>query len=217
MTEHTIAVSRTARYYTAGAVGPHLDEVWFGCHGYGQLVQDFLSYLEPLNDGNRYIVAPEALSRFYREGVSGTVGASWMTREFRDAEIADYVAYLDRVYERVFSEIDRSAVTFHVLGFSQGVAAACRWIARGNSPIDHVVMWAGQLPPEFADPGDVQELRASRISVVWGTQDETLSGETMRNHGERLRSLGLSFAEIVFEGGHRLDRQTLLNVSRRTR
>ena len=169
--------------------------------------------MEPLNDGNRYLVAPEALSRFYPQGGSGTVGASWMTRELRDAEIADYVAYLDAVYEQVFSDINRSSVSVHVLGFSQGVAAACRWAELGNSQVDHVVMWAERLPPEFARPQDVPGLRASNLSVVWGTQDEYLTEEMMKDHGERLRSLELSFDEFGFDGGHRLDRKTLLNVS----
>ena len=76
-------------------------ELWYVLHGYGQLAAPFLDDFRAIDDGTRLIVAPEALSRFYEGDVQARlhkdakVGASWMTREDRDAEIADYVAYLD--------------------------------------------------------------------------------------------------------------------------
>src|ERR1051325_10016453 len=54
--------------------------------------------------GRRRLVAPEGLSRFYlsERATERRVGASWMTREDRLAEIADYLGYLDAVYDDVF-------------------------------------------------------------------------------------------------------------------
>ena len=41
MQEHHLSVERTARYYTLGSLdGPR--DVWFVCHGYGQLAARFL-------------------------------------------------------------------------------------------------------------------------------------------------------------------------------
>jgi len=60
--EHRITVSRSARYFTLGRPDR---EVWFVLHGYGQLAARFLRHFEPLDDGTRLMVAPEALSRFY--------------------------------------------------------------------------------------------------------------------------------------------------------
>ena len=85
------------------------------------------------------IVAPEALSRFYdgdmqaRMHRDAKVGASWMTREDRLSEIADYIAYLDAVHESILARLGgarRLPVT--VLGFSQGGATAARWVASGG-------------------------------------------------------------------------------------
>src|ERR671933_2286542 len=108
MREHHLTVTRTARYVTLGDVHDSLRQVWFVCHGYGQLAARFLRHFEDLNDGHRLIVAPEALSRFYVESGPGTrhadvpVGATWMTREDRLSEIADYVSYLDGLYAQLF-------------------------------------------------------------------------------------------------------------------
>src|SRR2546425_7420836 len=92
MQEHHLPVTRTARYFTLGESSPGVGEVWFVCHGYGQLAGRFLRHFEPLADGTRLVVAPEALSRFYLEDTTvpakeRKVGATWMTRENRLSEI----------------------------------------------------------------------------------------------------------------------------------
>src|SRR5258705_7905505 len=104
-----MTVSRMARYFTIGRPDR---EVWFVLHGYGQLAARFLSRFEPLDDGGRLIVAPEALSRFYltEDSAERRVGASWMTREDRLTEIEDYVQYLEAVYADVFPLVDPSLV-----------------------------------------------------------------------------------------------------------
>ena len=96
-----LAVRRTARVAVLGPEGPGVRELWYVLHGYGQLAAPFLEEFRAIDDGTRLIVAPEALSRFYegdaksRLHKDARVGASWMTREDREAEIADYLGYLD--------------------------------------------------------------------------------------------------------------------------
>ena len=214
---HHITVARTARYVTHGTLGPHTRQVWFLCHGYSQLAEEFLEYCKPLDHETRYLVAPEALSRFYPKGATGKVGASWMTREDRDAEIGDYVGYLDKVYEEVFHHIERGRVTAHVLGFSQGVATACRWVARGRARFDHLVMWSERLPPEFAAPPVVDRFRELRLTVVNGKDDKLITQQAMDEHALRLENLGLFFEDIRFDGGHRMDKATLRGLVRQGR
>src|SRR3989442_9768950 len=122
--EHHIGVSRTARYFTLGNSSSGVGEVWFACHGYGQVASRFLEKLRVLDDGHRYLVAPEGLSRFYlsESPTERRVGASWMTREDRLAEIEDYVRYLDAGYAALFESLDRAGVTVHALGDSQGAS-----------------------------------------------------------------------------------------------
>src|SRR3954465_7736941 len=107
--EHHLTVPRTARYHTLGDAAT-ARECWFVLHGHAQLSGYFIRHFEPLDDGRRLIVAPEALNRFYIERTSwqgaghARVGATWMTREDRLAEIGDYVAYLDRLYEELLGD-----------------------------------------------------------------------------------------------------------------
>jgi dienelactone hydrolase len=144
-------VQRTARFATLGDMHERIRQVWFVCHGYSQLVKEFIRYFSVLDDGTRLVVAPEALSRFYLESTDGKVGASWMTKEDRLEEVNDYVRYLDALYEHISTQVDLNGTTVHVFGFSQGVATASRWISRGTVRADQLVLWAGALPPELDD------------------------------------------------------------------
>src|SRR3989442_15736955 len=116
MQEHQFSTSRSARYFTLGSP-QHAGDLWFVCHGYGQLAARFLERFHPLEAERRCIVAPEGLSRFYltESPTERRVGASWMTREDRLHEIDDYVRYLDGVYAKFAPR--KARVT--ALGFSQ--------------------------------------------------------------------------------------------------
>ena len=90
MQEHLFSTPRSARYFTLGSP-EDAAEVWFVCHGYGQLAARFLERFRPIEANRRCIVAPEGLSRFYltETATERRVGASWMTREDRLHEIDD--------------------------------------------------------------------------------------------------------------------------------
>ena len=124
MEEVRIAVARTARVFCIGPPIASASRVLYALHGYGQLPAYFLRKFEPLAEAGWTVVAPEGLHRFYTEGTSGRVGASWMTREDRATDIGDYLAYLAQVQERFPLPSNGRAV---LLGFSQGVATAARW------------------------------------------------------------------------------------------
>ncbi|MEO7965722.1 MAG: esterase, partial [Gemmatimonadaceae bacterium] len=123
MQEHRITVSRRARFQVLGDLDT-ASEVWIVLHGYGQLAAEFLPPFAPIVSESRAVVAPEALNRYYKEKAGEQshsetpVGATWMTREDREAEIADYVDFLDAVADRVAGDHKRIVA----LGFSQGVA-----------------------------------------------------------------------------------------------
>ena len=99
MKEQTIETKKTARYYTLGTLSENTKTVWFVCHGYGQLANYFLRNFKLLENEKTFVISPEGFHRYYLNGFSGRVGASWMTKEDRLNDIADYVAYLDQLYE----------------------------------------------------------------------------------------------------------------------
>jgi len=217
MEERHIRVSRTARYWTLGDAGPATRQVWLVCHGYGQLAAPFLRRFVVLDDGSRYVVAPEALNRFYvrpdpgPHGPGAPVGATWMTREDRLREIDDYVAYLDAVTGEIFALVERPSVEFVALGFSQGVATICRWAARAPVGPDRLILWGGLLPDELtASPSLFGE---ASPTVVLGDRDPYTRDGADRRIAERFEAGAMPFELIRFDGGHELDPSVLRRLA----
>jgi predicted esterase len=215
--QHHLRVHRTARYFTLGNPAT-AREVWFACHGYGQLAGAFIEDLTSIDDGSRYIVAPEALNRFYTDqstgahGAESKVGATWMTREDRLADIDDYVAYLDTLYLSIFDSVDRESVKVVALGFSQGAATVSRWAGMGAAAIDRAVFWGGTPAPDL-EPAALDRLRSTSITVVIGSHDEFASDKTIERESARLRSNDINYELIRFDGGHRLDDGALRRIA----
>ncbi|HEX6938767.1 MAG TPA: hypothetical protein VF158_05100 [Longimicrobiales bacterium] len=218
--EHHIRVARTARFHTLGDPRGPIRQVWFVCHGYGQLAGRFIRRFEPIAGGGRLIVAPEALNRFYTDdepgphGPQSRVGATWMTREDRLAEIADYVAYLDALYSRIFETVDRDAVEAYALGFSQGAATVCRWIALGTARMDRMILWASFLPVDLDLAAAAPRLRAVRPVLVAGESDAYATPDMAEHDAARLREWDIDAAVITFPGGHALDAAILGRIAR---
>ncbi len=208
MDVHHLEVVKTARYYTLGEPTSAIREVWFVCHGYGQLARFFLRHFECLKSPTRFLVAPEALSRFYLN-TDRRIGATWMTSEDRENEMKDYIAYLDRLSEKIFSALPVRQYRVVVLGFSQGVATVCRWVSRGRIKPDRVICWAGQVPPEI-DLGKTDEpLRNTDLHFVLGTKDEYADTEFIKAFKAQMAAYGVMYNSHSFEGGHVIERTTL--------
>jgi len=216
MHEHRISVRRTARYFTRGARPDEAREVWFVIHGYGQLAADFLGGFDALDDGSRLLVAPEGLSRFYIRSGQGTPGASWMTREAREAEIDDYVAYLDAVYDAIFGELDRDRVRVRFLGFSQGTATTSRWLALGHARVDRLILWAGDVAQDLDLTAHGEVFRSADLTMVLGSEDEYISPKRMAAEEARLQAHDIPYRLLRFTGNHRLDDALLRTVAAET-
>jgi len=209
MNEHHLTVPRTARYFSLGA-SESAREAWVVLHGYGQLAGRFLRHFELLDDGTRLILAPEGLSRFYLDGnASRKVGAAWMTREDRLAEIADYVRYLDQVAVEALGAARDPALRMplHVLGFSQGTATAARWLAQGSATARgsrRLILWGGELPPDL----DLATARARWADLdlvfVVGAHDEFITPKVLARDEARLAEAGIRYRVVHFDGGHEI-------------
>ena len=213
MDEHRLSVPRSARYYTIGADARTAREIWFVLHGYGQLAGRFLRYFASLTDGQRVVVAPEALSRFYLEGdARDKVGASWMTREDRLTEIDDYVHYLDVVFSEVTQE-RREPGGIHVLGFSQGTATACRWLAFGRARADRLILWGGEVPPDLDLVRARERWEHTAVVFVAGSEDRFITPKILARDGQRLQEHGIEYRVERFEGGHEIREDLLTRLA----
>lgn len=219
MREHHLRVFRTARYVTLGEPGPGTAEVWFALHGYRQLAARFARPLEAIADGRHWILAPEALSRFYLDetpgphGPDARIGATWMTREDRLNEIADYVGWLDALHDEAFRTVPRERVRTTVLGFSQGTATACRWVAFGRVRADRLVLWGWGAPPDLDLAAFRARLGETPVILVAGRQDPATPSDRVDEELARLKGAGIRADVRWFEGGHQLDEATLRELT----
>jgi len=215
---HHLNVRRTARYATIGEPGPDVSDVWIVCHGHAQLARKFIERFRCIEAPDRLIVAPEALNRYYLDGgfhgAASRVGATWMTTEDREMEIADYVAYLDDLYTEIFRRVQRPGCTLRILGFSQGVATAARWVVMGAAAPDQVVLWSGSLPAELTPETAAKLSPAGRpLSVVVGDRDEYFTAKVIAAQRTTLEGLGVPYEVTTFAGGHEIDPAMLIGIA----
>jgi len=211
--EHHLPVSRTARYFTTGDPHAGVRELWFVCHGYGQLAGRFIRHFESIATAERLIVAPEALSRFYVEASGKShadthVGASWMTREDRLSDIEDNVEYLDALHAHVLASLGGASPTFTALGFSQGVATVARWLERTSVHVDRALLWGSTIPQDV-DLAASPALRAARLTSIAGSADEHATPDMLASQDVRLTTNGIAYERVSFNGSHRIDRDVL--------
>ena len=213
---HNIEVRKTARYWSLGSLSPQTREIWFVVHGYGQLAEYFLRHFRSFASDERYIVAPEALSRFYVKEWT-RVGASWTTKEERDAEVEDYVLYLQDLERRVWEELaahngERQNVRVWTLGFSQGVTTLCRWIARGGLRPDRLICWAAGFPAEIDLAANKTLFESMKTTFVVGVNDEFITPVALERQKAAIREAGLELSCVEFEGGHVIEPELLREV-----
>ena len=212
-----LEVPRTARFACQGGGGKSIEQLWYVLHGYGQSALDFIRPFRVIQSPERMVVAPEALSRFYqapgnrRHGEEDPVGASWMTREDREAEIRDYVRYLDRLQGVVEGGkgLTSEATSRIVLGFSQGGHTAARWVFMGGVRPHRLVLWGADLPEDLPLEERGSILRGCGVTFVRGREDPRRDPDREALDEARLEGLAIPVEVRTHGGGHRLSRAVL--------
>lgn len=185
-----ILSQRTYRYAVSG--NPTAKNLLYVLHGYGQLAPYFIRKFNSLED--YFIVAPEGMHRFYLNGSSGRVGASWMTKEERLDDIEDNCNWLCDLHSKINGAQSYDKII--ILGFSQGGATAARWFYDKRMNADHLIMWASVFPPDLS-PEDLIDPHSKNNLFVLGTEDEYFDGEQQKEaldfysiHGFRIINYG---------------------------
>ncbi|MDR0801852.1 hypothetical protein [Fluviicola sp.] len=175
-------------------------------HGYGQLIEYFCLKFTGVQTDNTLFVFPEGRHRFYLKGTSGKVGASWMTREWREEDIRLNLLSLNLLHREISQNYQAEKIT--VLGFSQGGATAARWLAYGNVTCDHFISWASVYPPDLAI--DKHSLIAKKCTFVLGTEDEYFPASEQDALIADYQLKGIQ--TVRFEGKHDIHKETLINI-----
>ncbi len=200
-----------ARYHRLGKLDHETKQLWFVLHGYGQLAEFFIQKFKALEEIGICIVAPEGLSRFYLAGNNGRVGATWMTKENRLADIENYVNYLDEVYKKETNGAT-SLPPITLLGFSQGAATAARWLMNNQIKPDRLILWAGLFPPDMDFEKGSEVLRGINVIEVYGKQDQFITESSLQQMKELNKKLNLQPTVIEFDGKHELNNEVLLKL-----
>lgn len=180
-------------------------KILYVLHGYGQLAKFFLRKFEILRE-KYHIVAPEGMHRFYLQGSSGRVGASWMTKEARESDITDNLNWLSALDTKISKDLQIQER--HLLGFSQGGATAARWFADRNEHFNSIVLWACVFPPDLELEEETAKFTSEHLSTfVIGKTDEYYNAEQQKTLIDFYKRL--SFKTVTFEGGHNIDSDTL--------
>ena len=206
-----LTVTRTANIYQLGEFSVETETLWIVCHGYSQRADYFLRHFQVLDTGKNVVVAPEGLSRFYREGFTGHVGASWMTSYQRETEIQDYIGYLNQLLETLKPQFPEN-MKINLLGLSQGGATVCRWLAAATVSFDRLILWSAAFPEDMNFEFSLAALEKTNIVMVAGLEDELLPKEMPARQYELLRSYGLTPQLVSFEGGHQMDAEILRSL-----
>lgn len=204
MAERNFQYNKTFRYEFLKS-GIDSDAVIYVLHGYGQLAKYFIQKFKLITD-HFHVIAPEGMHRFYLNGTSGRVGASWMTKEARESDIKDNLAWLNALDEQISHEF--SIKKRYLLGFSQGGATAARWYEAEKDKFDSIILWASVFPPDIEKPHKISD--SKKAWFVIGSEDEYFDKEIQNEMIQFYQSIGYSVEE--YEGGHSIDDKTLKKI-----
>jgi predicted esterase len=193
---HSVEATTHGRVLVRRARAEPVRGVLAGFHGYMETAATQLARLEMMAGSSAWtLVSVQALHRFYR-GRSQEIAASWMTREDRDAAIADNLAYVAAAL-RIVSGVTASCVVY--VGYSQGVAMAFRAAVRNVPTAAGVIAVGGDVPPELlADP----TVTFPPVFLSRGGADEWYSAEKQAADVSALTAHGTRVDPFVYDAGH---------------
>lgn len=199
-------------YSTLNKLTKNTQNVWLVFHGMGYLSKYFIKYFSELDPDKNYIIAPQAPSKYYLDRRFKHVGASWLTRENTVLETQNVLNYVDAVFE---NEISNKPKNLYVLGYSQGVSIAARWVAQRKIQCDKLILHSGGIPKELK-PSDFEFLDPStEVIYLYGNKDEYVT--EARKTEEELKGgslFGNRLRMEVFDGIHEVNKEFLLRISK---
>lgn len=201
--EKQVSYSTVNTYSTLNQLTEKTRTIWMVFHGMGYLSKYFIRYFSGLNPEENYIIAPQAPSKYYQDRLFKYVGASWLTRENTVMETENVLNYVQTVFQE---EVPEDFPNLIVLGYSQGVSIATRWLVREKINCSKLILHSGGIPKELKS-GDFDFLTSgTEVIYLYGNNDpyitearkteEIISGTNL--FGDRLKT-------VVFEGKHKVN------------
>lgn len=209
--EKHISYTTSNTYLSLNELNAFTKNVWIVLHGIGFLSKYFLKYFKELPKDENYIIAPQAPSKYYLNNTYKHVGASWLTKENTVLDTGNNIRYLDEVF---INESIPKDCRLIVLGFSQGVSIATRWVAKSKVPCNDLILYAGAIPSELT-AGDFEFLMPldPQIRIVLGEEDEFLTPARLEKERPKIDKLFQGKASFIhFKGGHEMKTDVINNL-----
>ncbi|GGW64342.1 putative esterase [Winogradskyella epiphytica] len=207
--EKEITYTTSNSYSTLNKLTEKTNTVWFVCHGMGYLSRYFLRYFKTLNSEENYIIAPQAPSKYYIQPKMH-VGANWLTRDNTASGTENIINYFDAVLEAENLPDDINLV---VLGYSQGVSVAMRYLAKRKLQCSQLVLHSGGIPKELIAEDFEYLSKNTKVKLIYGTEDEYLNKERIEQESKRVGEIfGDRITIIPFKGKHEVNVELIENL-----
>ncbi len=203
-----IKTLKTARYSTWGNLTSETKYFWFALHGSKMLSEQMLYKFKDFDADEHFVVAPEAMNRFYANGFGGDVVASWMTSRDRLDEIDDFNGYLSNLYSKYEGQLSDECKKI-VFGFSQGGTTLFRWLNGKVVACDHVLGYSCWFPEDIDLKESKTELQGRDLIYTFGRQDQFLTKDRINALKDVIKINDLNVTIEEYDGDHRVDRQQL--------
>ena len=203
--EKQVSYQATNTYDTLYKLTDKTKNVWLVLHGIGYLGRFFMKHFTSLNAEENYIICPQAPAKYYKDEHYRKVGASWLTKENTEIDTENVLNYLDAVIEN--EDIPEES-NFIVLGYSQGVSIATRWLAKRKRECDTLVIISGVFPKELSAK-DFAHLPNLKTFHTVGINDPLFERKNVLLQEERVQQIFPGLQLVNHEGGHVLESKLL--------
>ena len=207
ISEKRVTYTSGTTYSVLNEIGPKTKNVWLVFHGLGHLSRYFIRHFSVLDRDENFVIAPQAPSKYYQDTNYRHVGASWLTREDTLEETKNVLNYIDAVWE---AEKPGRPFKLIVLGYSQGVSIATRWLSSRKLSCDHLILHSGGIPREL-EPGDFEHFHSEvNVEFWYGNKDEYISQKRFSEEKNKgLMLFGNRLKIVEFEGAHDVNTQLI--------
>lgn len=206
--EKEISYTITNTYSTLNTLTNATKNVWFVCHGMGYLSRYFLKYFKGLNATENYIIAPQAASKYYIQPGFKHVGSSWLTKENTIKDTENVMRNFDAIFK---AEKIPENINLIVLGYSQGVSVAMRYVAKRQLQCAQLILHSGGIPKEL-QTDDFSFLKA-KVTLICGNKDEYITEARLKSETKKASELFSNNLNIeLFDGKHEVNINLINNL-----
>jgi len=207
-----INYSASNSYSTLNDLTEETKNIWLVFHGLGYLSRYFIAYFKYLNPKENYIIAPQAPSKYYQDKSFKNIGACWLTREDTQEEINNILNYIDAIYEKEIAGKNKNLI---LMGYSQGVSIATRWLAHKKASISKLIIHSGSVPKELkASDFDFLDKNIP-ILYLYGINDPYIKDDLIEKETAFSKKIfGNRYKIKTFDGVHEVHIDSLIEISK---